>query len=55
LTGHDQLIVLEVKDNVSHFTAETGKPFTIPYKPTHPNVTVDLFRGMIFELYEKGL
>lgn len=53
LTGHDQLIFLEVKNNVSHFTTETGKPCTIPCKPTHPNVAVDLFRGMIFELYEK--
>ncbi|XP_046462834.1 sensor for unfolded proteins in the ER ire1-like [Daphnia pulex] len=50
---HDRLIFLEVKNNVTHFTTETGKPCTIPCKPTHPNVAVDLFWGMIFELYEK--
>ena len=46
--GHKQLVILQVQNIPKYFIAEAGRPFTVPCKPTHPNVTFSLFHENIY-------
>nr|CAH0104283.1 unnamed protein product [Daphnia galeata] len=46
--SHKQLVILQVQDIPKYFIAEAGRPFTVPCKPTHPNVTFSLFHENIY-------